>query len=138
MTLRATSAFEPSASFLRAAVIAFTTSSGSCVDVRRINSRIVSKSAGCAETSRSGAVAVIYCSREASLSHRCKGVDILDRPMPSESYRLDAAPPPNDWLNATLIRWGFTEAPVNPLRRVVVIWSHGFAETAVWVGESEL
>ena len=30
------------------------------------------------------------------------------------------------------------EAPVNPLRRVVVIWSHGFAETAVWVGETEL
>src|SRR5437868_830258 len=68
----------------------------------------------------------------------CKRVDILDRPMPSESYRLDAAPPPRNWLNATLIRWGFTEAPVNALRRVVVIWSHGFAETAVWLGESEL
>jgi hypothetical protein len=58
--------------------------------------------------------------------------------MPSESYRLDAAPPPTDWFNATLIRWGFIEAPVNPMRRVVVIWSHGFAETAVWMGETEL
>ena len=58
--------------------------------------------------------------------------------MPSESYRLDAAPPPTDWFNATLIRWGFTEPPVNPMRRVVVIWSHGFAETAIWVGETEL
>ena len=57
--------------------------------------------------------------------------------MPSASYRLDAAPPPKDWLNATLIRWGFIEAPLNPLRRVVVIWSPGFAETSVWVGETE-
>ena len=58
--------------------------------------------------------------------------------MPSESYRLDAAPSPTGWLNATLIRWGLAEAPVNPMRRVVVLWSHGFAETAIWVGETEL
>lgn len=58
--------------------------------------------------------------------------------MPTASYRLDAAPPPKDWLEATLIRWGLAEARIDPMRRVIVIWSHGFAETAVFVGETEV
>src|SRR5882724_3930977 len=59
MTFSATSAFEPSTSSLRAPVTARTTSSGSCVDVRRISSRMLSNSADSLETSWSGAVAVI-------------------------------------------------------------------------------
>ena len=58
--------------------------------------------------------------------------------MPSATYRLDAPPPATGWLNATLIRWGLAEARIDPMRRVVVIWSHGFAETAVFVGEAEV
>src|SRR4051794_34073567 len=43
ITLSATSAFDPSTSFVRAPVTARTTSSGRMVDVRRISSRIDSK-----------------------------------------------------------------------------------------------
>src|SRR4051794_36233808 len=43
MTFSATSAFDPSTSFVRAPVTARTTSSGRMVDVRRISSRIDSK-----------------------------------------------------------------------------------------------
>src|SRR5438067_13942233 len=59
MTLSATSAFDPSVSFFRAAVTGRTTSSGRIVDVRRISSRMLSNSAGSLVTSWSGAVAVI-------------------------------------------------------------------------------
>jgi hypothetical protein len=64
---------------------------------------------------------------------------IYSRPIvPTVYFRLDVPPQPQGWLDATLIRWGLMEPRVDPMRRVAVIFSHGFAETAVFAGETEL